>query len=85
MDGRAGELDETLATLVRTLAVLTAMFEPVMPVQARELALRLGLDGVPLLADLDAVDVARRTVTVGQPLFPRVDTGISDRQKPPVT
>ena len=70
---RADELDETLATLVRTLSVLAAMFEPAIPAQARELALRLGLEGVPLLGDLDRADLAGRTVTVGKPLFPRVD------------
>ena len=71
---RAGQLDETLATLVRTLAALAAMFEPVMPAQARELASRLGLEGVPLLADVHAIDLAGRPLTVGQPLFPQVDT-----------
>lgn len=70
---RAGELDETLATLVTTLAVLAAMFEPALPTQARELALRLGLERVPLLGELDRIDLAGRTATVGKPLFPRVD------------
>ena len=83
--GRAGELDETLATLVRALVVLATMFEPVMPVQARELASRLGLAGVPLLAELEGVNLAGHTTTVGQPLFPRVDPGSSDQEKTSVT
>ena len=67
------ELDRTLATLVRTLAILVAMFEPVTPAKAHKLALRLGLDSVPLFTELDALAVEGRSVTVGSPLFPRVD------------
>ncbi len=69
----ADELDRTLATLVRTLAVLAAMFEPVTPTKARKLSMRLDLDHVPLFAELDALEVGGRSVTVGSPLFPRVD------------
>ncbi|MYA64760.1 MAG: methionine--tRNA ligase [Gemmatimonadetes bacterium] len=67
------ELDRTLATLVRTLAILAAMFEPVTPNKAHKLATRLGLDSVPLFPELDALEVGGRPVTVGSPLFPRVD------------
>ena len=67
------ELDRTLATLVRTLAILAAMFEPVTPNKAHKLAMRLGLDSVPLFPELDALEVGGRRVTVGSPLFPRVD------------
>ena len=67
------ELDRTLATLVGTLAVLAAMFEPVTPIKARKLAIRLGLSSVPLFTELDGVQVGGRAVTVGSPLFPRVD------------
>ena len=70
---RRGELDRTLATLVRTLAVLAAMFEPVAPTRARKLAARLGLDAVPLFAELDALHVGGLSVTVGTPLFPRAE------------
>ena len=70
---RGGELDRTLATLVRTLAVLAAMFEPVAPTRARKLATRLGLGGVPLFAELETLAVGGRSVTVGSPLFPRVE------------
>ena len=68
------ELDRTLATLVRTLAVLAAMFEPVTPDKAHKLATRLGLTGVPLFTEFDVLQVGGRSVTVGSPLFPRVDT-----------
>ena len=72
---RADELDRTLATLVRTLAVLASMFEPVAPAKARELATRLGLADVPRFAELAGLDVAGLSVTVGSPLFPRVEAG----------
>ena len=68
------ELDRTLATLVRTLAVLAAMFEPVTPAKAHKLATRLGLNSVPIFAEFSALQVGGRSVTVGSPLFPRVDT-----------
>ena len=71
--GRGRELDRTLATLVRTLAVLAAMFEPVAPGKARKLAGRLGLDGVPRFAELETLEVGGRSVTVGEPLFPRAE------------
>ena len=67
------ELDRTLATLVRTLAILAAMFEPVTPTKSHKLAKRLGLDGVPLFTELDELEVGGRPVKVGSPLFPRVD------------
>ena len=67
------ELDRTLATLVRTLAILAAMFEPVTPNKAHKLALRLGLDSIPLFPELEALQVGGRLVTVGSPLFPKVD------------
>ena len=71
---RRGELDRTLATLVRTLAVLAAMFEPVAPTRARKLAKRLGLDAVPLFAELDTLRIGGLSVTVGTPLFPRLES-----------
>ena len=66
------ELDRTLATLVRTLAVLAGMFEPVTPTKARKLAMRLGLERVPLFPELDTLELGGRPITVGLPLFPRV-------------
>lgn len=69
----AAELDGTLATLAHTLAVLSSLFEPVAPEKARELAHRLGLAGIPRFDQLGTMDVRGLRVTVGAPLFPRVD------------
>ena len=71
--GGAEELDRSLATLTRTLAVLAAMFEPVVPAKARKLANRLGLRDIPLFPDLESMEVGGLSVTVGTPLFPRVE------------
>ncbi len=70
---RAGELECVLATLVRTLATLAAMFEPVMPSRSLELARRLGLDGVPLFGELPGLEMGGRSVVVTGPLFPQVE------------
>ena len=70
---RRDQLDETLATLVRTLVILAAMFEPVTPAKAHKLAMRLGLERVPLFTELEALGVGGLSVTVGSPLFPRVE------------
>ncbi len=72
--GQIGELNEVLATLVRTLAVLTCLFEPVAPGKSSELAGRLGLPGVPLLGELENLSTAGLGVTVGPPLFPRAES-----------
>ncbi|MDH3222317.1 MAG: methionine--tRNA ligase [Gemmatimonadota bacterium] len=69
------ELDETLATLGRVLAVLTCLFEPVMPGKARELASRLGLEEPPRFEDLETLSLAGRSMAHGEPLFPRVEIG----------
>ena len=70
---RGGELDGTLATLVRTLAVLASMFEPVAPTKSHKLATRLGLNRVPRFVELDTLKVGGLSVTLGTPLFPRVE------------
>ncbi len=70
---RAGELDETLATLARALTVLTALFLPVTPEKMTELAKMLGLDGVPPLEEAAAMSLAGRRVSKGIPLFPKPD------------
>ena len=70
---RAGELDETLATLARALTVLTALFLPVTPEKMTELAKMLGLDGVPPLEEAAAMNLAGRRVRKGIPLFPKPD------------
>ena len=70
---RAAELDETLATLARGLTFLAALLQPVCPEKMDELARRLGLEGVPTLEDAGRVNLAGRSVTKGDPLFPRKD------------
>jgi methionyl-tRNA synthetase len=67
------DLDETLASLVRALTSLTALFQPVAPSKMTELSRRLGLDGVPTLEASLAVRIAGRKVSKGDPLFPKVD------------
>ena len=70
---RADELDETLASLVRVLAVLACLFEPATPAKSAELARRLGLAQVPRFAELDGLRTAGLRVADGPPLFPRID------------
>ena len=71
--GSDAELDAVLATLVHTLAVLAAIFAPVVPQRAEELAARLGLDRIPDFGELPAVEVSGLSVAAGSPLFPRID------------
>jgi methionyl-tRNA synthetase len=73
--GASADLDQTLATLARALAVLCALFQPVCPAKVAELAGRLGLDGVPTLDGSRSVALAGRRVSKGAPLFPRVEVG----------
>ena len=68
----ASELDETLATLARVLVVLCSLFQPVATEKMHELALRLGLDGVPTLEKAVAEDMTGKRLATGDPLFPRV-------------
>jgi methionyl-tRNA synthetase len=76
---RGRELDETLASLIRSLVVLTALLEPVCPGKMAELADRLGLAGIPTVADAFTVTLAGRSVVKGEPLFPRKDRATRDR------
>jgi methionyl-tRNA synthetase len=70
---QATDLDETLATLARALTVLCALFQPVTPTAMDDLARRLGLDGVPRLAESLSVPLVHREVEKGTPLFPKVE------------
>ncbi len=74
---RSRELDETLATLLRSLAVVAGLLFPVMPAKMEELARRIGLDGVPTLEALSSLNLAGREVERGSPLFPRKETEVS--------
>ena len=67
------KLDETLASLVRVLAVLACLFEPVAPQKSHELARRLGLPRVPCLTELAELAPVGWTVSAGPPLFPRIE------------
>ena len=70
---REGELEETLSSLVRVLAVLACLFEPVAPQKSQELARRIGLPRVPRLAELAEIAPGGQVVSSGPPLFPRVE------------
>jgi methionyl-tRNA synthetase len=72
------ELDETLATLWRTLVCLCALFEPVAPSKMAALATRLGLEGVPTLDQAPACRGGGRTVLKAEPLFPKIDPSWRD-------
>ncbi|MCH2460895.1 MAG: class I tRNA ligase family protein, partial [Gemmatimonadetes bacterium] len=69
----SGDLDQTLATLTRALIVLCALFEPVTPAKMAEMALNLGLDGIPTNEESRSLELAGRRVSRGQPLFPRIE------------
>ncbi len=69
----AAELDATLASLARVLAALAAMLAPFMPEKMDRLASDLGLDDVPPLDAVAAVDLSGRTARRGDVLFPRPD------------
>ncbi len=72
---RAGELDETLASLVRALIALAALLLPAIPGKVEELIRRLGLNEVPALAQVEGIHPGGLRVTQGSPLFPRADRG----------
>ena len=67
------ELDATLASLVRTLLVVATLLHPFMPERMGELARRLGVGDVPTLEVALELDLAGRTISRGDPLFPRPD------------
>ena len=70
---QADALDETLATLARALVVLSALFHPVCPTKAEELARRLSLSSVPTLDAATQIALAGLEVAKGDPLFPRIE------------
>lgn len=70
---RAADLDVTLATLARGLTVLATLMSPVVPGKAAELASRLGLEEIPLMAECLPVEIAGNRVEKRDPLFPRPD------------
>jgi methionyl-tRNA synthetase len=70
---KAGELDATLSALAHALATLATLLNPFIPQATTEIARRLGLERVPALAELTALDLTGHSVSRGQPLFPRAD------------
>lgn len=75
-------LDETLATLARTLTVLCALFQPVAPEKMERLAVTLGLDGVPTLDEAVSMKVKGRSIGKSEPLFPRVEPSWASNSAP---
>ena len=66
--GGVGQLMDT-----RALIVLCALFEPVTPAKMAEMALNLGVDGIPTLEESRSLELAGRRVSKGKPLFPRIE------------
>ena len=69
---QSGELDTTLAALVRCVAALSTLLQPFMPDKMAAVAERLGLDGVLPLDAVATVDMTGRRVHRGDILFPKV-------------
>jgi methionyl-tRNA synthetase len=69
---QAPALDATLAALARTLATLATLFEPFMPRKMADLSGWLGLESIAGLDEVATIDLAGRTITKGEVLFPRV-------------
>jgi methionyl-tRNA synthetase len=70
---RAAELDATLHSLARCVAALATMLSPFMPSKMDNLAGRLGLEAAVRLDDLGQLQLAGKTVTRGEVLFPKDD------------
>lgn len=79
---RAGELDETLATLARSLLHLAALLAPATPEKMEALARRLGQEGLPTLAEVGGILLGGIPVEKGLPLFPRVELPEGAAQPP---
>jgi methionyl-tRNA synthetase len=75
----ASELDATLRSLVRSLAVAATLLAPFMPGKMAELWERLGSGraAVPLLHELSGLDPAGWKVEAGAVLFPRPEAAIA--------
>ncbi len=73
---RGAELDEVLASLLRTLIVLSALFLPVMPRKMAELSSSLGLSSVPSLEEAVRIDTSTLEVRKLSPMFPKAETQV---------
>jgi methionyl-tRNA synthetase len=78
-ESRAAELDETLASLVRTLGIVATILSPFMPGKSAEIWRRLGTGSptLPSLQDLQHLDPAGWATSPGDILFPRVELAAS--------
>jgi methionyl-tRNA synthetase len=68
---RARDLDEVLATLIHALALLSALFFPVMSTKMGTLAKMLGLPAVPNIDEARGILPENLRVEASVPLFPR--------------
>jgi methionyl-tRNA synthetase len=71
---RAAELDATLASLARAIAAIASLLAPFIPVKVEELLERLGLERLPRLDEIRALDLAGHRVARGPVLFPKPST-----------
>jgi len=67
------ELDATLSSLARALLVLATLLHPFMPGKMEELAGSMGVEEIPTLRGALSEPLTGRSVTRGDPLFPRPD------------
>ena len=71
-EGSAEQLDETMASLVRVVLALCALFEPVTPSAMTVLAERLGLKRIPTFDEATQLRVGGMVLGKLDPLFPKV-------------
>jgi methionyl-tRNA synthetase len=68
---RTTELDDTLGALARGLVAVATLLSPFVPVRTQETAQRLGLETLPLLDEVETLDLRGKRVRRGEVLFPR--------------
>jgi len=74
----AGDLDDTLASLVKALGYAATLLFPFMPAKMAALWEQLGSGTpLPLLADLTSIDPSGWSVTRGEVLFPRPELAVA--------
>jgi methionyl-tRNA synthetase len=67
----AADLDATLSSLARVVAVLAVLLQPFIPGKTQEITDALGLDYLPRLDDLATFQVSGKSITKGAVLFPK--------------
>ena len=68
---QAEALDETLASLCRSVVAIASLLSPFMPRKMADLVGRFGFDRPPEIGTLAELDLAGRTVNRGDVLFPK--------------